>query len=124
MDSKATGIDDYIAGAPVAAQPALRRIRRIARHIAPGAEEIISYRMPAFRGRGILIYFGAFKTHIGMFPPVAADEDLDKALARYRGPKGNLRFPLDEPLPYDLIEQIVRLRVRQDQAKAVTRETK
>ena len=123
MDSTATTIDDYIAGAASAAQPALRRIRQIARAAAPDAEEIISYRMPAFRGRGILFYFAAFKTHIGMFPPVQADADLDKALVRYRGPKGNLRFPLDEPMPYDLIERIVRLRVRQDGVKTTARGT-
>jgi uncharacterized protein YdhG (YjbR/CyaY superfamily) len=75
--------------------------------------------MPAFRGHGIIVYFAAFKNHIGIFPPIQGDARLDKALARYRGPKGNLRFPLDEPIPYDLIERIVRLRAKQDQAKAI-----
>ncbi len=118
MDSEATTIDDYIAASAPAAQPALRRIREIVRGAAPDAQEIISYRMPAFRGRGMLVYFAAFKNHIGLFPPVEADASLDKALAPYRGPKGNLRFPLDEPIPYDLIERVARLRAKQDQAKA------
>ena len=77
--------------------------------------------MPAFRGHGILVYFAAFKHHIGIFPPIECDARLDKALARYRGPKGTLRFPLDEPMPYELIERIVRLRAKQDQAKAAAR---
>ena len=112
------GLDAYIASSPSAAQPVLRRIRQIARAAAPDATETISYRMPAFRGHGILIYFAAFKAHIGLFPPVKGDAELDHDLARYRGPKGNLRFPLSEPIPYDLIERIVRLRVLQDQSAA------
>jgi uncharacterized protein YdhG (YjbR/CyaY superfamily) len=120
VDSKAATIDAYIAASPPAAQPALRRIREIFRGVAPDAEETISYRMPAFRGNGILVYFAAFKNHIGIFPPIAGDVRLDKALACYRGPKGNLRFPLDEPIPYELIERIAQLRAKQDQTKAAT----
>jgi len=118
VDSEATTIDAYIAASSPAVQPALRRIREIVRGAAPEAEETISYRMPAFRGRGILVYFAAFKNHIGLFPPIEGDARLDKALDPYRGPKGNLRFPLDEPIPYDLIERVVRLRAKQDHAKA------
>jgi uncharacterized protein YdhG (YjbR/CyaY superfamily) len=81
-------------------------------------KELISYKMPAFRLNGILIYYAAFKNHIGVFPPVTGDARLEKALARYRGPKGNLRFPLNEPMPFDLIERIVALRVKQNAAKA------
>ena len=118
MGSEAAEIDAYIAAAPPAAQAPLRRIREIARAAAPDAREIISYRMPALRGRGILIYYAAFKAHIGLFPPVKGDADLDEALTPYRGPKGNLRFPLAEPIPEALIERIVRLRAEQDRAKA------
>ena len=121
MDSEATTIDAYIAASSPAAQPALRRIREIVRGAAPEAEETISYRMPAFRGHGILVYFAAFKNHIGLFPPIEGDARLDKSLDPYRGPKGNLRFPLDGPIPYDLIERVVRLRAKQDQAKATAR---
>ena len=120
-DSEAGTIDAYIAASSPAAQPALRRIREIVRGAAPAAEEIISYRMPAFRGRGILVYFAAFKSHIGIFPPIQGGARLDKALAPYRGPKGNLRFPLDKPIPYDLIVRVVRLRVKQDQLNACAR---
>jgi uncharacterized protein YdhG (YjbR/CyaY superfamily) len=116
MATAAATIDDYIAAAPPAVQPVLQRIRDIVRRAAPQAQETLSYRMPAFRGRGIVVYFAAFKTHIGLFPPVHGDASLDEALARYRGPKGNLRFPLSEPMPYDLIERVVKLRAQQDQS--------
>jgi len=121
MGAEAAKIDAYIAAAPAAAQPALRRIREIVRAAAPDAEETISYKMPAFRRHGILIYFAAFKHHIGIFPPIAGDQGLDEALAPYRGSKGNLRFPLNEPIPYDLIDRIARLRARQDQVKGRAR---
>jgi uncharacterized protein YdhG (YjbR/CyaY superfamily) len=91
---------------------------------APDAEEVISYRMPAFKQDGILIYFAAFTSHIGIFPPVSGDARLEKAIARYAGPKGNLQFPLDEPIPYDLIRRIVALKVKQNTAKAAARRTR
>jgi uncharacterized protein YdhG (YjbR/CyaY superfamily) len=85
---------------------------------APRGEETISYRMPAIRGgNGILVYFAAFKNHIGLFPPVRGDKKLLAALSPYTGPKGNLRFPLDEPMPLALITRIAKLRVRQDAAR-------
>jgi uncharacterized protein YdhG (YjbR/CyaY superfamily) len=107
-------IDAYIATASPDAQPVLRKIRRLIRKAAPKAEETISYRMPAFRQNGILLYFAAFKSHIGMFPPIRGDEELDGLLEQYRGPKGNLKFALNEPIPYELISRIAALRVAQD----------
>jgi uncharacterized protein YdhG (YjbR/CyaY superfamily) len=114
VESEAARIDAYIAAAPPHAQHALKQIRGIARAAAPDAVETISYRMPALRGRGVIVYYAAFKAHIGLFPPVRGDAGLDAALAPYRGPKGNLRFPLSEPIPEALIERIVRLRAEQD----------
>ena len=102
-------------------RPILREIRRTIRTAAPGAEEVISYRMPAFRLHGILVYFAAFKNHIGLFPPVSGDARLEKAIEPYAGPKGNLRFHLDRPIPYALIERIVRARVKQDLARTGAR---
>ena len=113
-----TNIDKYIAASAAAVRPILREIRRVIRAAAPESTELISYRMPAFKQRGILVYFAAFKSHIGLFPPVRGDTKLAKALAPYAGTKGNLKFPLDAPMPYALIERIVRLRVKQDSAKA------
>lgn len=111
-------IDEYIAAFPPEVREILETIRRILREAAPEAQETISYRMPAFKGRGILLYFAAFKRHIGLYPPVRGDAELEATLAPYEGEKGNLRFPLDRPIPYDLIERIARLRVQQDRAKA------
>jgi uncharacterized protein YdhG (YjbR/CyaY superfamily) len=111
-------IDEYIRAAPARVRPILRAIRRTVRAAAPGAEEIISYRMPAFRQGGILIYFAAFKSHIGLFPPVSGDAALVRAAAPYAGPKGNLRFPLDRPIPYGLIGRIVRSRARRNLSRA------
>ena len=110
-------IDEYVAQAPPAARPILHEIRTLVREEAPGAEERISYRMPAFFDGGAIIYFAAFKQHVGIFPPVQGDAALDRALAKYRGDKGNLRFPLDEPMPYPLIRRVVRARVKALRAK-------
>ena len=117
-------IEAYIAAAPVAVRPILKELRRVIRAAAPEAEELISYRMPAFRMRSILVYFAAFKAHIGLYPPVSGDASLERALAPYAGPKGNLRFPLDKPIPYGLVRRIVQLRVRQDRASAAGRAAK
>lgn len=110
-------IDDYIAASAPRVRPMLRKIRLIVSRAAPHAREMISYRMPAFKQHGILVYFAAFKAHIGLFPPVRGDASLAKALAPYAGPKGNLRFPLDQPIPYPLIKRIVLLRVQQDRSR-------
>src|SRR6476660_4935134 len=112
------GVDEYIAGFPRAVRAILKKIRATAAAAAPAASEKISYRMPAFVQDGILIYYAAFKHHIGVFPPVSGDPRLERSLSRYRGPKGNLKFPIDEPMPYHLIKRIVALRLRQDAAKA------
>lgn len=109
--------DAYIAASPADVRPILKEIRRRIRAAAPAAEELISYGMPAFRQEGILVYFAAFKNHIGLFPPVSGDAKLEKALAPYAGPKGNLRFPLDRPVPYALIARIVRFKVKQNLAR-------
>jgi uncharacterized protein YdhG (YjbR/CyaY superfamily) len=95
------------------------------RRAAPEAEETIRYQMPAFRQRGILVYFAAGKKHIGLYPPISGDKALEQALARFAGPKGNRPFPLDEPMPLARIERIVKRRVRQETGKAeAMRETK
>jgi uncharacterized protein YdhG (YjbR/CyaY superfamily) len=110
-------IDEYIAASTPEVQAILTQIRKTVRAAAPEAEELISYRMPAFRLWRILVYFAAFKAHIGFYPPVSGDASLEKALFPYAGPKGNLKFPLDQPIPYDLIKRIVLLRVKQDRSR-------
>ena len=87
------------------------------RGAAPGAHEAISYQIPTFKLNGILVHFAAFKNHIGFYPPIRGDAALEAAIAPYAGERGNLRFPLDQPIPYDLIERIAQLRVQQNLAK-------
>lgn len=119
-----TNINEYIAAFPTQIQTILKKIRRTVHNAAPEAEEIVSYRMPAFRQDGILVYFAAFKNHIGLYPPVSGDAKIEKAIAPYAGEKGNLRFPLDQPIPYDLIERIVKFRLKQNLAKAAEKRKK
>ncbi len=116
---KPATIDEYIASSQPEVQPILHQIRQTIHLAAPVAEDVISDSMPAFRQGGILVYFAAFKKHIGIFPPVKGDAALMKAITCYAGPKGNLQFPLDQPIPYNLIERIVKLRVKQNAAKVV-----
>lgn len=114
-------VDEYIAAAPAEVQPILQKIRSLVRRLAPKAEEVISYRMPAFKLDGMLIYYAPFKAHIGIFPPVKGDRALEADLKPYRGPKGNLRFPLDEKMPYALIGRVVKARLADQRARAAAR---
>jgi uncharacterized protein YdhG (YjbR/CyaY superfamily) len=112
--SKLATIDDYINASASEVQPILRRIRATIRKAAPEAEERISYRIPAFFQNGVVVYFAAFKAHIGLFPPVRGNAALVKAVTKYAGPKGNLKFPLTKPIPYALIARIARHRVKEN----------
>lgn len=120
-DQKHNDIDAYIAKFPADVQAILEQVRTTIRRAAPQAMEKISYQMPAFKQHGILIYFAAWKKHIGLYPPVSGDPALVKSIAPYAGEKGNLQFPLDQPIPYALIARIVKHRVKQDTAKAAAK---
>ncbi len=111
-------IDDYIAGFPDGTKRLLEDMRRTIRTAVPDAEEKISYRMPAFYLRGILVYFAAFKNHIGFFPTSSGVEAFKSELASYEVSKGTIRFPLDKPLPLKLIARIVKFRVAENLKKA------
>jgi uncharacterized protein YdhG (YjbR/CyaY superfamily) len=117
------GIENYISQFPADVQAVLNKVRKTTRKAAPDAKEVISYQMPAFKQHGIFVDFAAWKKHIGLYPPISGDRTLEKAVARYAGPKGNLQFPLDAPIPLDLIERIVNLRVKQDTEKAVAKKS-
>ena len=119
--AKPKNIDEYIASFSPEVQAILQKIRSTIKNAAPGAEETISYRMPMFRLNRVLVYFAAFKKHIGLYPPVRGDARLKKAMAPYAGEKGNLQFPLDQPIPYGLIARIVKLRVKQNSSKTALR---
>jgi len=122
--SKPANVDEYIAAFPSDVQAVLQLVRQAVRDAAPLAKETISYQMPALKQHGMLIYFAAFKNHIGFYPPIRGDTRLEKAASRYAGEKGNLRFPLDEPMPLDLIKRLTRLRAKQDETNAVARASK
>ena len=109
-------VDDYVAGLKPEARRRIQRIRLLVRRHVPGATETVSYRIVAFRVRKIFMYAGAFKDHIGVFPPVKGDSRLVELLAPYRNAKGNLRFAFAEPMPHGLITQIIRALARQSGA--------
>ncbi len=118
MNQSPKNIDKYIASFPADVQAILEKIRLTIRKAAPDAQEIISYKMPTFTIHGIvLVHFAAFKKHIGLFPPVRGDAKLEKATAIYAGEKGNLRFPLDQPIPYGLIRRLVIFRAKRNLLK-------
>ena len=110
--AKPKDIDEYIAAFSPDVQTILQKIRSTIRKALPDASERIGYQMPAFTQDGDVIYFAAFKKHIGIYPPVHGDEQLMEEIARYRGEKGNLQFPLDEPIPYALIGRIAKCRLQ------------
>ena len=110
-------IDEYIASFPPEIRTILEKIRQTIHQAAPKAQEAISYKMPAFTLNGTLVYFAAFKKHIGFYPPVRGDAKLAEAIAPYAGEKGNLRFPLNQPIPYALIAKIVKHRAKQNEQR-------
>ena len=115
----AKNIDEYIAGFSDEVQAILKKIRMTIRKAAPQAQETISYQIPAFTLKGHLVYFAAFKNHIGFYPPVTGgDAKFKSDKAVYEGPNGNLRFPLDKPIPYALISKIVMFRLKENLARA------
>jgi uncharacterized protein YdhG (YjbR/CyaY superfamily) len=107
-------IDEYIAISPENVQIILQELRQAVREAAPEAEEVISYQMPAFKQNGILVWFAAFKNHIGFFPKTTAIQTFKEKLAKYKISKGTVRFPLDEPIPFELVKEIVRFRVKEN----------
>jgi uncharacterized protein YdhG (YjbR/CyaY superfamily) len=110
-------VDQYIEGFPRQVQRKLQSIRSLVRRLAPEAQEKISYRMPAFSLNGNLVYFAAFRNHIGLFPTASGVSAFAKELAKYEHGRGSIQFPIDEPLPMELIERIVKRRVEENRAK-------
>lgn len=117
-------IDAYIAGFPPDVQQVLQEVRTTIRNAAPGATETISYQMPTFDLDGRhLVYFAGYKKHVGVYPVPIASEELPE-LAEYEAGKGTARFPLDRPMPLDLITRIVEFRIRENAARAPVKGTK
>jgi uncharacterized protein YdhG (YjbR/CyaY superfamily) len=107
-------IDEYIAQFSGDTRDRLVALRAVIREEAPGAEETIKYRMPTFVLHGNLVHFAAFKTHLGFFPTASPREAFKEDLAQYPGGKGTIQFPLDRPLPLELVRKIVRFRVEEN----------
>ena len=106
--------DEYISTFPRNVQIILEEVRQAVKDAAPDAEEVISYQMPAFKLNGILVWFAAFKNHIGFYPKASAIEVFKERLSSYQISKGTVQFPLNEPIPFDLIKEIVRYRVKEN----------
>jgi uncharacterized protein YdhG (YjbR/CyaY superfamily) len=116
MDRKPhyTSIDEYILSFPRDVQKKLTQLRRLIRQVAPDAEERISYQMPAFFLNGILVWFAAHAKHIGFYPKASGITRFKRELSGYKNAKGSVQFPLDEPLPAELIKRIVAFRVAEN----------
>ena len=120
-NGKPGSVDEYIASFEPEVRAILQKVRATVRAAAPGATEVISYRMPALKQHGVLVYFAAFKSHIGFYPPIRGNSKLEQEASVYAGEKGNLRFPLDKPIPYRLIGALTKLRAKQDAANAAAK---
>jgi uncharacterized protein YdhG (YjbR/CyaY superfamily) len=116
--NKPQNIDEYIAGFPPEIQEILQKVRQTIHAAAPDAEETISYAMPTFKLHGNLVHFAAFKNHIGFYPTPTGIEAFKEDLAVYGRSKGTAQFPLDQPIPYDLIRRITEYRLRENIRKA------
>ncbi len=114
-------IDEYIAGFSADVQEVLQKIRKTIQEAAPDATEKISYQMPTFYLKGNLVHFAAFKEHIGFYPVPTGIEKFKKELSVYKQGKGSVQFPMDQPMPYELITKIVKFRVRENLAAAAAK---
>ena len=113
-----SSIDEYIATFPADIQKILQEIRATIHAAAPDAQEKISYQMPTFTLNGNLVHFAAFKNHIGLYPTPGATQAFQDEIAAYKAAKGSIQFPLDQPMPLELIRRIVEFRVVESQQKA------
>ena len=110
--------DDYLEGFPKSVQHRLQKVRLTVKKAAPQAKEKISYGIPAFTLNGMLVWFAAFKNHIGFYPRTSAIAAFKKELSAYKGAKGSVQFPFDKPLPLTLIGRMVKFRVKENLSKA------
>jgi uncharacterized protein YdhG (YjbR/CyaY superfamily) len=117
-------IDEYIADFPPDVQAILKKLRATIRKAAPNAEEAMKYRLPTFVLNGNLVHFGAFKKHIGFYATPTGNEKFRKELSVYEGAKGSVQFPLDKPIPYDLVSRMVKFRVQENLEKAAAKRKK
>jgi len=114
---KPNNIDEYISAFPESTQQILQQVRAIIQKAAPQAKEVISYAMPAFKQKGVLVYFAGYAKHIGFYPAGSGIEAFKDDLSGYKWSKGAVQFPLDKPMPEALITRMVKFRANQDMEK-------
>ncbi|MBP9817746.1 DUF1801 domain-containing protein [Candidatus Shapirobacteria bacterium] len=108
-------VEEYLEQFPADIGRILKQIRSLIKKLSAEAEESIGYGMPAYKLKGKpLVYFAAFKKHVGLYPTPSGIKEFEKELANYKSAKGSVQFPLDKPIPYDLIEKIIRFRVNEN----------
>jgi len=110
-------VDQYIAAFPADVKTRMQQIRKTIKAAAPKADELISYQMPGYKYFGMLVYFAAFKNHIGFYPGAGGILEFYKKLSSFKSAKGSVQFPHDRPIPYDIISKIVKFRVKQNEEK-------
>ena len=110
-------VDQYIAAFPADVKKRMQQLRKTIKAAAPKADELISYQMPGYKYFGMLVYFAAFKNHIGFYPGAGGILEFYKKLSSFKSAKGSVQFPNDRPIPYDVISKIVKFRVKQNEEK-------
>jgi len=116
-NAKFKTVEEYLSSQPGDIVILLEELREAIRDSAPGAEEVISYNMPAFKLNGMLVWYAAFKEHIGFYPRVSAIEAFQKELSQYKQAKGSVQFPINQPLPLQLVRKIVKFRIIENSEK-------
>ena len=122
--TKYTSVEAYIADQSSEAREKLETLRNAILEAAPGAEEVISYNMPATRLNGLLVWYAAFKSHIGFYPRVSAMVAFQKELSKFKNAKGSVQFPMDQPLPLALVKKMVKFRVKENKEEAAAKKKK
>jgi len=112
-------IDTYISSFPLVTQKRLSEIRLLIKQAAPAAEEIISYQMPAYKLQGVLVYFAGYKNHIGFYPTASGIKQFQLDIVAYKHSKGAVQFPINEPIPADLVARIVAFRIKENELKSL-----
>lgn len=121
MNRKPKDFDDYIIDFTEGTREKLILLREAILHTAPTAQEVISYGMPAFKQNGMLVYFAGYEKYIGFYPTPSAILKFESQLKNFKTAKGTVHFPLNEPLPFDLIKDMVKFRVEENLNKAKTK---
>ncbi len=119
----AATVDEYISRFPPKVQATMQKLRKTIRAVAPKAEEVISYQIAGYKYYGMLIFFAGWKDHISVYPAPRGNDTFKKELAAYKGGKGTVQFPLDKPIPFDLVKRMVQFRVKENEEKAKAKQT-